>query len=69
MGAIRMLGERGNGPPVHTYEPVPGVPSVSVLRFDGRELTLGRSANGARPLPRLPPARLLRTGRRLVAAG
>ncbi len=46
MGAIGMLGRRGDGPPVHTYEPVPGVPSVSVLRFDGRELPSGGPPRG-----------------------
>jgi AraC family transcriptional activator of pobA len=38
-----MLGRRGDGPPVYTYEAVPGVPPVSVLRFPGRE-----------PLPGVP---------------
>lgn len=33
-----MLGRRGDGPPVYTYEAVPGAPSVSVLRFLGWEL-------------------------------
>jgi AraC-like DNA-binding protein len=33
---MRILDRRGDGPPVHTYEPVPGVPPVNVLRFDGR---------------------------------
>ena len=37
MAKTRMLAGRGQGPPVHTYEPVPGVPPVSVLRFPGRE--------------------------------
>ncbi len=46
MGITRMLGGRGDGPPVHTYEPVPGVPSVSVLRFDGRELPPGGPPTG-----------------------
>jgi AraC family transcriptional activator of pobA len=41
VGTTRILDRRGGGPPVHTYEPVPGVPSVSVLRFDGRELPPG----------------------------
>ena len=41
VGVTRILDRRGGGPPVHTYEPVPGVPSVSVLRFDVRGLPLG----------------------------
>lgn len=41
MGMARMLNERGDGPPVYTYEPVPGVPPVSVLRFHARELPPG----------------------------
>lgn len=39
--AMRILDRRGDGPPVHTYEPVPGVPPVRVLRFDGREMPPG----------------------------
>ena len=35
-----MLDKRREGPPVRTYEPVPGVPSVSVMRFPSRELRL-----------------------------
>jgi AraC family transcriptional regulator, transcriptional activator of pobA len=31
---------RGDGPPVYTYEAVPGVPSVSATRL-GRELSPG----------------------------
>lgn len=30
MGMTWMLNERGDGPPVYTYEPVPGAPPVSV---------------------------------------
>jgi len=37
LGTTRMLGRHGDGPPVHAYEAVPGVPPVSVLRFLGRE--------------------------------
>ncbi len=40
MGTTRMLGRRDDGPPVYTYETVPGVPSVSALRF-GREPSAG----------------------------
>jgi len=32
-----MLGGGGDGPPVYTYEAVPGVPPVSVARLGGRE--------------------------------
>lgn len=38
---MRILEGRGGGPPVHTYEPIPGVPPVRVFRFDGREMPLG----------------------------
>ncbi len=34
MDTTRMRGRRDDGLPVYTYETVPGVPSVSVLRFD-----------------------------------
>ncbi len=40
MGTTRMLGRTGDGPPVYTYEAVPGVPPVSVLRL-GHELSPG----------------------------
>ena len=40
-GVMRILERRGDGPPVHTYEPVPGVPPVNVLRLDGREMPSG----------------------------
>ncbi|CAN5543233.1 hypothetical protein BH24ACT20_BH24ACT20_11760 [soil metagenome] len=43
MVVMRILDRRGDGPPVHTYEPVPGVPPVRVLRFDGREMPSGGS--------------------------
>ena len=33
MGATRVPGKRGNGLPVRTYDVVPGVPLVRVLRF------------------------------------
>jgi len=36
LDATRIPGRRGDGLPVHTYETVPGVPPVSVLRFDGQ---------------------------------
>ena len=41
MVVVRILERRGDGPPVHTYEPVPGVPPVNVLRFDGRKMPSG----------------------------
>jgi AraC family transcriptional activator of pobA len=34
MATTRMLGRRSAGPPVYTYESLPGVPSVSVTRLD-----------------------------------
>ena len=40
MATTRMRGRRDDGLPVYTYETVPGVPSVSVLRFDP-ELSAG----------------------------
>jgi AraC-like DNA-binding protein/quercetin dioxygenase-like cupin family protein len=46
MGATRMLGGRGEGPPVYAYEAVPGVPPVSVLRFRGWEFPPGEPAPG-----------------------
>jgi AraC family transcriptional regulator, transcriptional activator of pobA len=33
VGTTRMRGKRGDGPPVYTYEAVPGVPSVSTMRL------------------------------------
>ena len=50
MGIARMLNERGDGPPVYTYEPVPGAPPVSVLSFHGRELPRAVRQRGA-PTP------------------
>jgi AraC family transcriptional activator of pobA len=43
-----MLGRRDDGLPVYTYETVPGVPSVSVLRF-GREPSPGGLPPDAHP--------------------
>ncbi|MGB3683343.1 MAG: AraC family transcriptional regulator [Rubrobacteraceae bacterium] len=43
---MRILDRRGDGPPVHTYEPVPGVPPVNVLRFDGRKMPSGGPPTG-----------------------
>jgi AraC family transcriptional activator of pobA len=40
LGTTRMLGRRGDGPAVYTYEAVPGVPPVSTIRF-GRKLPPG----------------------------
>jgi AraC family transcriptional regulator, transcriptional activator of pobA len=42
LGTTRMLGRRNNGPPVYTYEAVPGVPQVSTMR-------LGRGSSEVRP--------------------
>ena len=42
MGTTRMLGRRNDGPPVYTYEAVPGVPPVSTMR-------LGRGSSEVRP--------------------
>jgi AraC family transcriptional activator of pobA len=33
MGPTRMRARRGTGPPVYTYEVVPGVPPVSAMRL------------------------------------
>ena len=41
MGGTRMLDGGGAGPPVYTYQVVPGEPPVGVLRFLGRELPPG----------------------------
>lgn len=46
IGTTRPLGRRGDGPPVYTYDHVPGVPSVSVIRFHGHELPPGEPAPG-----------------------
>ena len=40
MGTARMLGRRDDGPPVYTYEAVPGVPPVGATRL-GRKLPPG----------------------------
>jgi AraC family transcriptional regulator, transcriptional activator of pobA len=37
MGRTRRLDKKGEAPPVYTYEAVPGVPPVRVLRFPGQE--------------------------------
>jgi AraC family transcriptional regulator, transcriptional activator of pobA len=42
LGARRVSSRRGDGLPVRAFEAVPGVPSVSVLRFPGRGLLSGR---------------------------
>jgi AraC family transcriptional regulator, transcriptional activator of pobA len=42
LGATRILGRRDDGPPVYTYEAVPGVPPVSTMR-------LGQSLSEVRP--------------------
>ena len=45
LGTTRMVGTRGDGPLVYTYEAVPGVPPVSVIRL-GRELSPGGLPQG-----------------------
>ena len=40
MGPTRMLARRGDGPPIYTYEAVPGVPPVSTIKL-GRALAPG----------------------------
>src|SRR5215203_294709 len=45
LGTTRMLGSRRDGPPVYTYDMVPGVPPVSVIRL-GRELSPGGLPQG-----------------------
>ena len=40
VGTTRMRGRRDDGPPVYTYEAVPGVPPVGATRL-GRELSPG----------------------------
>jgi hypothetical protein len=67
LDTTRMRGRRESGPPVYTYEAVPGVPPVSATRL-GRELS-GRPAARAPPLPRFPRSHLLRAGRRLDVVG
>lgn len=46
MGTTRMVGRLGEGPPVYTYEAIPGVPPVSVLKFRGLDLPPGEPAPG-----------------------
>ncbi|MGH3147706.1 MAG: AraC family ligand binding domain-containing protein, partial [Rubrobacter sp.] len=46
MGRTREGGKRGGGPPVYTFEAVPGTPLVSTLRF-GRELASSGGLPGA----------------------
>jgi AraC family transcriptional regulator, transcriptional activator of pobA len=46
MDTARMLDNRVEGPPVYTYEAVPGVPPVSVLRFRGWEFPPGEPPPG-----------------------
>ena len=46
LGARRVWHRRGDGLPVRAFEAVPGVPPVSVLRFPGREFSLGENAHG-----------------------
>jgi AraC family transcriptional activator of pobA len=45
LGTTRMLGSREDGPPVYTYDTVPGVPPVSVIRL-GRALSPGGLPQG-----------------------
>jgi AraC-like DNA-binding protein len=45
LGVTRIPDRRGDGLPVHTYEAVPGVPPVSVMRFPDRELPSGGHAH------------------------
>jgi AraC-like DNA-binding protein len=40
LGPTRMLARRGDGPPIYTYDVVPGVPPVSAIRL-GRALAPG----------------------------
>ena len=46
MGTSRMRGRRDDGPPVYTYEMVPGVPPVSAIRL-GQESSPGGLPPGA----------------------
>jgi AraC family transcriptional activator of pobA len=48
LGTSRMLGRRDDGPPVYTYEAVPGVPPVSAMRL-GQEPSPGGLPPGAHP--------------------
>jgi AraC-like DNA-binding protein len=47
LGRTRVLGKKGEGPPVHTFEVVPGVPPVNVLRLLSRERQLGLPPAGS----------------------
>nr|WP_207956713.1 AraC family ligand binding domain-containing protein [Rubrobacter tropicus] len=51
MGTTRMLGRGGDGPPVYTYEAVPGVPPVSVARL-GRGSPEGSESGAPNGRPR-----------------
>jgi len=44
VSTVRRLRAPADGPPVYTYQPVPGVPSITVLRFDGAHLPPGALA-------------------------
>jgi AraC family transcriptional regulator, transcriptional activator of pobA len=46
MGRVRRLDKKGDGPPVYTYEAVPGVPPVGVRRFPIRESSQDGSPAG-----------------------
>jgi AraC family transcriptional regulator, transcriptional activator of pobA len=46
LGTSRMRGRRDDGPPVYTYEMVPGVPPVSAIRL-GQESSPGGLPPGA----------------------
>jgi AraC family transcriptional activator of pobA len=48
LGTSRIRGRRDDGPPVYTYEAVPGVPPVSVMRL-GQEPSPGGLPPGAHP--------------------
>jgi AraC family transcriptional activator of pobA len=48
VGTTRMRGRRDDGLPVYAYEMVPGVPSVSILRF-GQDPSPGGLPPGAHP--------------------
>jgi AraC-like DNA-binding protein/quercetin dioxygenase-like cupin family protein len=44
LGTTRIVGRLGEAPPVYTYEAIPGVPPVSVLKFRGLDLPPGEPA-------------------------
>jgi AraC-like DNA-binding protein len=48
LGTSRIRGRRDDGPPVYTYEAVPGVPPVSAIRL-GQESSPGGLPPGAHP--------------------